>query len=666
MRAVKLWLARRDRGDRVSWLCFERSDSNPKKPQLDSFGGMLDLTDRDSLVTALRRELDEEVTLPGAWQLHVDAALHRHPLGQHTLELLQHSRSTLHVLTLWVVFLPEKIADQWVHCSLLDQRGAQGSAPYAEARRGTLGWRRSDRVVGNLRQFRTFRKLGDLIEQRASVRGVLAARSPSPADPTACSTLESRGGAGMSHREFNRRWKAMHGNIAPRPYPRWDVAAGMERHVYDIATAFTQGTLECGAHRRYGTCPMLRVHPTCGVRRDVRGRVVRIKTRFHINGLRPVTAGPQRLNNGMLFGLHCAVNNHNNLPTRTRMAPWNLLLNMQLRRPGGLVLSHREFNKLWHIAHGNTTSLVTKIYTDGIPKLKSADMDTNTFIMWQLELRAWCKLHSLTPFVVGPMSDDITEAQVAQGKRYLAAAIEDSALASAAISGAAGIDDGDLAEGGAIPATAVGGSAPAALRWLNTEYLQGVAEQPAIANLLDSVALKPDENIITFKAKFCKLADALDPAHSDHVLCTKFMAAITKKTGQAFEACITAATAAHSTDDFATFAQALCRLCMGAMARARDNARENSQVTALNAQVKLLTDQVEALAANSRPPGPPGREGRKRLCPNCGKEHAGKCREPPAKCDFVLPDGRTCGGSHLRRFCFYCNMRILTDARTRG
>ena len=55
----------------------------------------------------------------------------------------------------------------------------------------------------------------------------------------------------------------------------------------------------------------------------------------------------------------------------------------------------------------------------------------------------------------------------------------------------------------------------------------------------------------------------------------------------------------------------------------------------------------------------------KRECHNCGKTHVGKCKAPPAVCDFILPNGKPCGKSHLRRYCYYEDPKRCKDPKVR-
>jgi hypothetical protein len=45
-------------------------------------------------------------------------------------------------------------------------------------------------------------------------------------------------------------------------------------------------------------------------------------------------------------------------------------------------LTHKAYNKLWPIAHGNGSRIVTKIYTEGQPILPKDKSDPETYIIY--------------------------------------------------------------------------------------------------------------------------------------------------------------------------------------------------------------------------------------------------------------------------------------------
>ena len=62
-----MWLVRRRRSGQLELLSFVRSDSDPAKPQYDTFGGTLDARDDDQYNRCALRELREEFVIPRKW-----------------------------------------------------------------------------------------------------------------------------------------------------------------------------------------------------------------------------------------------------------------------------------------------------------------------------------------------------------------------------------------------------------------------------------------------------------------------------------------------------------------------------------------------------------------------------------------------------------------------
>ena len=145
----------------------------------------------------------------------------------------------------------------------------------------------------------------------------------------------------------------------------------------------------------------------------------------------------------------------------------------------GHFLTHKAYNKLWHIAHGNGSRIVTKIYTDGQPMLAKDKLDPEAYIMGNIDFTAWVTQLRIHEYVIGPEPLSTTTEQREQALRYLTSAVEDKDLRAAT---AQAVDN-----------------APDALRWLETEYLQGVEKMPAFGRLLETMSLWPSENVITFK-----------------------------------------------------------------------------------------------------------------------------------------------------------------------
>ena len=136
--AAKVWFLR---GDQV--LSFVRADSHPDRPNLDTFGGKVDPKDvaatqgmraPSAFVAAARRELGEEVELPGSWLAAAEQEYLAHPRGHHLLELQHPHGGKTAVVAHWFVNLPPQGA-LWTPPLLADG--------LLEVMTSTLAWRLS-------------------------------------------------------------------------------------------------------------------------------------------------------------------------------------------------------------------------------------------------------------------------------------------------------------------------------------------------------------------------------------------------------------------------------------------------------------------------------------------------------------------------------------------
>ena len=141
-RASKVWFVK---GQEV--LCFVRSDSQPGKPQLDTFGGNMEEADEMSFAACARRELNEEVRLERSWLNAAEHAYETSPNGHAhytlhcTLQLGRYQGKTV-LVTHWFVSIPS--SSKPVE---LTEEGRRESTV------GTLSWRTAKVVFENLRQF---------------------------------------------------------------------------------------------------------------------------------------------------------------------------------------------------------------------------------------------------------------------------------------------------------------------------------------------------------------------------------------------------------------------------------------------------------------------------------------------------------------------------------
>ena len=190
-RASKVWFVK---GREV--LCFERSDSDPAKPQLDTFGGHMEESDKLSFVACARRELGEEVQLDQSW---LDAAEHAYatsPMGHvyHTLRPGKYYHRAKRVLvTYWFVPVqsPSKPAE-------LTEDGQ------SESREGTLAWRPAKVVFENLSQFEFLKPLAGDFVRLVSVCGDVTGRFSKVA--TLQSPTIERSLAAMAEMRRATRW----------------------------------------------------------------------------------------------------------------------------------------------------------------------------------------------------------------------------------------------------------------------------------------------------------------------------------------------------------------------------------------------------------------------------------------------------------------------------
>ena len=136
--ASKVWFLH---GDRL--LSYERSDSDPMKPQLCTFGGGMDAADAGSYATCAIREVsEEEIYVPAEWVGPFLRAVEANPTGQTVVQLTR--RGVVHHVALWFVRLPASGA------MILPQLRADG---LREVRPGSMRWRPISEVYTNLDQF---------------------------------------------------------------------------------------------------------------------------------------------------------------------------------------------------------------------------------------------------------------------------------------------------------------------------------------------------------------------------------------------------------------------------------------------------------------------------------------------------------------------------------
>lgn len=351
--------------------------------------------------------------------------------------------------------------------------------------------------------------------------------------------------------------------------------------------------------------------------------------------------------------------------------------------------THKAMNKLFHILWGNGTKLITKLTTDGMPKLKSDVQDAEGFLSWCLDFKSWTRVQGITAYVVGPLparpadgadARPSWDAKTAEGLRYLCTAILDNDLKSNVASNSENADH--VANG------------PTAYEFLKTSMLQRTAEAPAYQQVLDGLRYRIDGNIVSFQSRFTKFANALAPRPAENILCQKYVLAITADTSATFEAEVTTTIAMDDQSDFNRFASKLTMLISQKSTRltaARQNPvgqhahannsntggdsklleKMSKQIAQLEAQLGASDDRRNGGRRNDRRPGNPPRNSDpkgnnpKRRCHKCGKAGCdGSCNANPV-CDFTFGNGEKCGGKHLREFCYYEDPSRCRDPKLR-
>lgn len=237
----------------------------------------------------------------------------------------------------------------------------------------------------------------------------------------------------------------------------------------------------------------------------------------------------------------------------TKVMVAETLLQLQCSYIWAIPITERQ--RLYHAIHGNGGSnpLVSKISTEGLPKLRANAQSAEEFIEWELNLRGWCSINGCDSYVLGPapapppatekekMAEHVEK--LALGLRYVCAALENPDLKSAvAINGK--------------------GNGPEAFKFLQNEFLQGTELQPALNLIIDSLRLKPGENPVPHKARFQKFVAHLDPKPHANILCAKYAKSITGETNNFYDDCVTSAQAVdQGQSNFNKYAALLTQLC---------------------------------------------------------------------------------------------------------
>ena len=160
--AAKVWFARAHRSDSSQFeiLSFVRSDSDPDKPQYDTFGGKVDPRDDCQYHRCALRELREEFNVPRKWKETIGLELASFPRGRRLVQLTSPSSGQRHAVATWIVLIPNDLRYQPTSAT---HDGLREMVP------GTLKWRPYSDVSANLLTFRTFEPtaaaLGEILEE---------------------------------------------------------------------------------------------------------------------------------------------------------------------------------------------------------------------------------------------------------------------------------------------------------------------------------------------------------------------------------------------------------------------------------------------------------------------------------------------------------------------
>ena len=306
-------------------------------------------------------------------------------------------------------------------------------------------------------------------------------------------------------------------------------------------------------------------------------------------------------------------------------------------------ISHRQHNAIMHALHGNGTKLISKLTTDGMPKLKEDVQDAEGFLSWCLDFRSWTRVQGITAYVVGPLpvrpaagadARPAWDAKTAEGLRYLCTAILDNDLKSNVASNSENADH--VANG------------PTAYEFLKASMLQRTAEAPAYQQVLDGLRYRIDGNIVSFQSRFTKFANALAPRPAENILCQKYVMAITADTSATFDAEVTTTIAMDDQSDFNRFASKLTLLISQKSTRMSSrNPTPVGQSAQITGNCSTLVSDHDLLLKLQKQVENLEKELKRRQ----DKMPLGTSGE--SKCDFKFPNGEVCGGNHPRKNCWY-------------
>ena len=309
--------------------------------------------------------------------------------------------------------------------------------------------------------------------------------------------------------------------------------------------------------------------------------------------------------------------------------------------PGIWFLATKLMNKLAHAMNGNTSkSLVKRIHLDGAPLLVGERIKLEDFLLWTIDLKAYCEMQGLTKYIIGPEpttptdADDLKEHKnnLAEGLRYLCGTCQDANLK-------------------ATIALNANGKGTDGYKYLVDEFLQGQPVQSRYLAMLQSMSLKKSDSVVLFRNKWQKVVSQLAPKPDDEILCEWFSHAVTTNTGSYYDTCLDQDI---PRSNYNIYTQKLTQLCQKRQDRLEKKAGNEGDGVAggdFEAMKTFITYEVQQQLEKQpgrQPMAPEDGANDKEHCPHRKKEHEVKKKY----CTFRYPDGEVCGKDHDERVCW--------------
>ena len=166
--AAKVWFATNDDRGQTLLLSHFRRDSREGHLQPDTLGGKMDPIDDGSFWRCAVRELGEEADIPGTWQILIDSVLADAPSGQAFVELRKPSDGSVHLLAIWLVWIPAD--DAFAGTRSVLPRATLTPAGEAEAIEGSFQWRPVQHTMDILAGFAFIKKLHEALSALLETR----------------------------------------------------------------------------------------------------------------------------------------------------------------------------------------------------------------------------------------------------------------------------------------------------------------------------------------------------------------------------------------------------------------------------------------------------------------------------------------------------------------